>query len=174
MPLLHLILRRLSGLSYGFGIEEASRIGQAFVPGLPILPSGTERYTVIGGGSQSVKIAKGDRIQIIDREGLQPGEVVLFDSNGVGLAGYLGSNSKTNAIGLLAITQGHERSARRLQTVLQRLGCDLASAEAIKIFEDSSPSGNTVIFEAECDGVLIVAAPGEKMQAFGWMNKYSS
>ena len=153
-------------MSYGFGLEEAARIGRASVPGLPILPAGTERYTVQGGGSQSLQIAKGDRIQVIDREGLQPGEIVLFDSNGVSRAGFLGSKSSGSASGLQSIVQRQEKSAERLGKALKVSGCDLGSAEVVKIFQDASPSGNTVNFVAECDGLLVVGAPGEQMQAF--------
>ena len=42
-------------LSYDFGVEQAARIGQAYVPGLPTLPIDTERYTIRGGGSQSLQ-----------------------------------------------------------------------------------------------------------------------
>ena len=47
-------------------------------PGLPILPHGTERHPVPGGGSRAVALSKGDVISVLDREGLQPGEIVFF------------------------------------------------------------------------------------------------
>ena len=125
-------------MSYGFGLEEATRIGLTSVPGLPILPAGTERYTVQGGGSRSLQIAKGDRIQVIDREGLQPGEIVLFDANGVSRAGFLGSKSSGSASGLQSIIQRKEKSAERLGKALKVSGCDLGSAEVIHIFQDVS------------------------------------
>ena len=153
-------------MSYDFGVEQAARIGQAYVPGLPTLPIDTERYTIRGGGSQSLQIAEGDRIQVIDREGLQPGEILLFNSNGVSQAGFLGSKSGGSATGLQSIVKSQEKSAQRLDTILQRLGCDLNTAEVVHIFEEASPSGNTVNFVAECDGLLVVCAPGEQMQAF--------
>ena len=153
-------------VSYEFGVEQVARLGQAFVPGLPTLPIGTERYTIRGGGSQSLQIAEGDRIQVIDREGLQPGEVLLFNSSGISQAGFLGSKSGGSPTGLQSIVKSQEKSAKRLDTMLQKLGCDLNSAEVVHIFEEASPSGNTVNFVAECDGLLVVCAPGEQMQAF--------
>ena len=107
-------------LSYDFGVEQAARIGQAYVPGLPTLPIGTERYTIRGGGSQSLQIAEGDRIQVIDREGLQPGEILLFNSNGISQAGFLGSKSGGSATGLQSIVKSQEKSAQRLDTMLQK------------------------------------------------------
>ena len=108
-------------VSYEFGVEQVTRLGQAFVPGLPTLPAGTERYTIPGGGSQSLQIAEGDRIQVIDREGLQPGEVLLFNSNGISQAGFLGSKSGGSATGLQSIVKSQEKSAKRLDTMLQKL-----------------------------------------------------
>jgi len=47
-------------------------------PGLPILPHGVERHPVPGGGSRALPISKGDLITVVDREGLQPAELVFF------------------------------------------------------------------------------------------------
>src|SRR5215510_4742266 len=43
-------------------------------PGIPMLPAGTERYRVRGGGSVLVPVRAGDRFTVIDVEGGQPGE----------------------------------------------------------------------------------------------------
>ena len=153
-------------MSYGFGVEEASSIGQARVPGLPTLPAGTERYTIEGGGSQSLQILKGDRIQVVDLEGLQPGEIALFDSNGVSQAGFLGSKSKGSATGLQSIVNRQTKTAKNLGSILRKFGCDLNSAEVVKIFQEASPAGNSVNFVAECAGFLVVAAPGDQMRAY--------
>lgn len=37
---------------------------------MPVLPHGVERYPVPGGGSRTVSIRKGDKISVLDREGL--------------------------------------------------------------------------------------------------------
>ena len=100
-------------LAYGSGLEKAAKIGQVYVPGLPILPIGTERYSISGGGSQTVQIVKGDNIELVDREGLQPGEITFFDSNGISRASYLGVESDGSANGLQVILQSKEASAKR-------------------------------------------------------------
>jgi aminomethyltransferase len=51
-------------------------------PGLRSLPFGTERYVVKGGGSLAVRIAAGDRLKLVDIEGLQPAELVATGGDG--------------------------------------------------------------------------------------------
>ena len=47
-------------------------------PGLPILAPGTERHPVPGGGSRAVPLFAGDEVTVLNREGLQRGEMVVF------------------------------------------------------------------------------------------------
>ena len=65
--------------------------GGILSPGLPILPHGTERYPVPGGGSRAVRIERGDEISVLDREGLQPAELVFFAPDGTSDAGMIGA-----------------------------------------------------------------------------------
>ena len=73
--------------------ERPSKAGQAIIPGLPILPHGVERHVVPGGGSRGIRIDKGDEITVVDREGLQPAEMVFFAPNGLSDAGMIGAIS---------------------------------------------------------------------------------
>ena len=63
-------------------IEKPTISGSNKFPGLPLLPHGVERYVIPGAGSRGVVISKGDEITIVDRDGLQIGELVFFDSQG--------------------------------------------------------------------------------------------
>ena len=74
-------------------------------PGLPILPHGTERHPVPGGGSRALRIDKGDEISVLDFEGLQPVELVFFSPDGT-------SNAK-----LLGLTGGHEINGIQLSLI---------------------------------------------------------
>ena len=51
-------------------------------PGLRSLPPGVERYYVQGGGLSVVEVAAEDKIEIINDEGKQICEVVVFNSKG--------------------------------------------------------------------------------------------
>ena len=51
-------------------------------PGLRILPPGVERYFVKGGGLSVIEIFAEDKIDIINEEGKQICEIIVFDTNG--------------------------------------------------------------------------------------------
>ena len=70
-------------------------------PGLPALGSGVERYQVKGGGAIVIVLEAGDRLEITDVEGRQPGELMAFSSDGKGDAGALGVNATIAPKGLV-------------------------------------------------------------------------
>ena len=51
-------------------------------PGLRTLPPGVERYFVKGGGVSTIEVSPEDKIEIINDEGKQICEIVVFDSKG--------------------------------------------------------------------------------------------
>ena len=58
-------------------------------PGLNALPANTERYVVKGGGSVALTLGAGDELELVNPEGLQPGEICAFDANGRSDGGLL-------------------------------------------------------------------------------------
>lgn len=136
------------------------------VPGLPILPPGVERHPVPGGGSRAVPIYKGDAISIFDREGLQPGELVFFAPDQRSDAAMLGATGHGRPDAMIAVL-ANSPSGSRVVTALDKAGFDLARGDAIRIFCDSSRPGDVENFSAQCDGLLIIAAPGGPMSPAG-------
>ena len=51
-------------------------------PGLRALPPGVERYFVKGGGLSVIEVFPEDKIEIINDEGKQICEIIVFDSKG--------------------------------------------------------------------------------------------
>ena len=51
-------------------------------PGLRTLPPGVERYFVQGGGLSVIEISAEDKIEIINDEGRQTCELIVFNSKG--------------------------------------------------------------------------------------------
>ena len=51
-------------------------------PGLNILPPGVERYSVNGGGLTGIQIFPDDKIEIINNEGNQICEILVFNKDG--------------------------------------------------------------------------------------------
>ncbi len=132
-------------------------------PGLPILAPGVERHPVPGGGSRAVLIMAGDEISILDKEGLQPVELVFFDPDGRSDAGMIGATGGRDPDGLKAALAG-DPSGRKVLLALEQSGFDLALADAIHLFEEGSKAGDMVTFESGSDGLLIAAAVGSPMR----------
>lgn len=133
-------------------------------PGLPILPHGTERHPVPGGGSRAVPVFKGDQISVRDQQGLQTGELVFFAPDGTSTASMIGAENSGTPSGVQLVLKNGSKSGKKVLAALAVAGFDLGHAEAVKIFKDGSLAGDTEHFSASCDGLLIVAAPGGPMR----------
>jgi aminomethyltransferase len=133
------------------------------VPGLPILPHGTERHPIPGGGSRAVRIEAGDEITLLDREGLQPVELVFFAPDGSSDAGMIGLRGRQDFAGLKAALTA-DASGRAVLRALDAAGFDLGRADAARVFAQGSRAGDTVTTHAARDGLLIACAAGGPMQ----------
>ena len=71
-------------------------------PGMPALAPGEERYTVAGGGAIAVPIHSGDRVRLVDVEGMQRCEIVAADTAGAIDPAILGASGDSDASGLKA------------------------------------------------------------------------
>lgn len=131
-------------------------------PGLPVMPPGVERHIVPGGGSRAVEVCAGDRITLIDREGGQVAELVMFGPDGRSDAAMIGAEPFGSPSGILQSLQGSPSGAV-VQAALTRAGFDLMGAQATHCFGPDSPAGEVMEFTAQTDGLLIVAAPGAPM-----------
>ncbi len=132
-------------------------------PGLPTLPHGVERYPVPGGGSRAVRIEKGDEISVVDREGLQPVELVFFAPDGTSDAAMIGAVGGHDPKGLQTALSNGDASGRKVLHALNAAGFDIGRADGILSFADGSKAGDTAGFYASIDGLLIVCAAGGPM-----------
>ena len=66
-------------------------------PGLRTLPSGVERYHVKGGGLSVIEVSPEDKIDIINDEGMQICEVIVFNSKGKSDLSILNLKENANA-----------------------------------------------------------------------------
>ena len=132
-------------------------------PGLPVLPAGVERYPISGGGSRAVEIHNGDEITIVDREGLQPAELIFFAPNGLSDAAMLGTRGGRTASAIQNVL-ANSRSGQKVLAALASGGFDLARADVIRLFAEGSQAGESQTLTAANDGLLIVCALGSAMQ----------
>lgn len=132
-------------------------------PGMRTLAPGEERYTVPGGGAIAVEIRAGDRVRLVDVEGMQCCELVAVDASGAADTGVLGVRGDGDARGMKQILGGESESARAVRAGIERRGIDFAKARAITLFGGESRSGEAAEFTVSRDGLLIAAAPSAPM-----------
>ncbi len=145
-------------------LETPFERGGIIAPGLPILPQGVERHPIPGGGSRAVPVRAGDQLTILDRQGMQPGELVFFTGDGRSDAGMLGATGAGRPDGALSVLAGGSLSGAKVMKTLTAAGIRLEQGDAVRIFTQGSRAGDMESFTAACDGLLIVAAPGEAMR----------
>ena len=132
-------------------------------PNIFSLPAGTERYVVEGQGAVLIPIETGDQITIINEEGGQRCEIVASDPKGIMDAGIIGATTQGDAHGLKALLGGRDRSLRGLRMGLDARGIDLSVAQAVHLFEATTPAKTEASFRATRNGTVIIAAPSGVM-----------
>jgi len=132
-------------------------------PGLNTLPPNTERYVVRAGGITAIELFAGDEFQLVNPEGMQLGEIAVFDQHGSCDPGLIGANADGQAEGLKYILGGNDASAVKLARTLEFRDISLDSAQSINVFSPESPAGDSVSYTASEDITCIVAAPGKPM-----------
>lgn len=137
------------------------------LPGLPILPHGVERHPVPGGGSRALPIFKGDEVSVLDKDGLQPAELVFFAPDKSSDAAMLGRVGTGRAVRTIATLNNGSPSGAAVLKALKTAGFDLQTSDAISLFDDGSRAGDRETMQAECDGLLLCSAPGGPMSPDG-------
>ena len=133
-------------------------------PGLPILPDGVERHPIPAGGSRALPVFAGDEINVLDKEGLQPAELVMFTPTGDSDAGHLGRSGRGRPDRIISTLAHGGASGEKVLKALATAGFAIEKGDAVHLFEDGSRAGDNEFLVAECDGLLICAAPGGPMR----------
>ena len=144
-------------------VPSPSRRGSVLIPGLPLLPSNVERHVVPGSGSRTLSLDAGDEVTVVDSEGRQPCELVVFDTSGRSDPALIGASATGRPQGIQAILQSREPSAKRVTDALAAHGFDLGHAAAVHCFGDESRAGESVSFVATAPVTLVAGAPGGPM-----------
>ena len=128
-------------------------------PGERVLPSNVERYPIAGGGALVVDVKAGDVLMLRDVEGGQKVEVGFCDSKGRNDLAGIDARGTGPAAGFKAMVLTDEK----LCAGLMRRNIDVAQLEAMHLFGEISPAGNTADFTVGQDGTLIIAVPSPSM-----------
>ncbi len=134
-------------------------------PGLNTLPPGVERYVVRAGGITALELIAGDAIQLVNPEGMQVGEITVFDALGKSDMQFIGARTDGSAEGFKSILGGKDASAVKLERTLKFRNIVLDNAQSTRVFSRDSPAGDSMKFDVATDVTCVVAVPGEPMRA---------
>ena len=125
------------------------------------LAPGEERYTVPGGGAIAVPIHAGDRVRVVDVEGMQRCELVAADDAGNVDPAILGAQRRRRCARPEANSERRTAKARAPSAPGSSGAASiLPRARAVTLFGGESRPGDAAEFTVSRDGLLIVAAPG--------------
>jgi len=102
-------------------------------PGLRTLPPGVERYYVRGGGLSVIEVLPEDKIEIVNDEGKQTCEIIVFNSKGKSDLSILNLKENSNAnFSKKTISQDE-----KISKLFKRKNFDLDKAKSSIIFDDT-------------------------------------
>ena len=113
-------------------------------PGLNILPPGVERYVINGGGLTGVQIFPDDEIEIINNEGNQICEIVVFDSNGNSDPSILNLKSSKSENDIIKILNRDEESSKIALRQLGKRNLKIAKSKSSVLFDKDTPPGEKI------------------------------
>ena len=128
-------------------------------PGLRTLPPGVERYFVRGGGLSVVEVLPEDKLEIINDEGRQTCEVVVFNSKGKCDLSILNLKENSDA----SFSKKTILNDEKITKLFERKKFDLSKAKSSTIFDEDCQIGEKIILKSKDKCTVILAAPGEAM-----------
>ena len=144
-------------------LESFNSSRRVLMPGINALPENTERYVVKGGGSLVLLLNHGDELEVINPEGLQIGEICVFDQNGNSDMGWIGAIADGTAEGLKQVLSQDRETDRHLINALKSRNTSIDNAGSTTLFNKNSPAGDSVSYTANESLCCLIAAPGRPM-----------
>ena len=132
-------------------------------PGLNVLPPGVERYVVNGGGLTGIQLLPDDEIEIINNEGNQLCEIVVFDINGKSELALLNLKETKNSEAIKKILIKNNENSKIANLQLKKRNLNIQKSESSIIFDKNSISGELVKLRSKDKCYCIFAAPGDDM-----------
>jgi aminomethyltransferase len=110
-------------------------------PGLRVLPPGVERYFVLGGGLSIIEVLAEDKIEIINDEGKQTCEIIVFNSKGKCDLSILNLKENGNSnFSKKAISQDE-----KISKLFKRKNIDINKAKSSIIFDQDCLAGEKIL-----------------------------
>jgi aminomethyltransferase len=138
------------------------------ISGTPSLPRGLlpedpflETYLVRPGGATVFGLAPDERVTVIDRDGGQVAELTVLAADGRDDANALGASADGPATVVRDALR--QRDGSLLWSELAARGLDPTEAQAVRLFDESSPPGTSQAFRTDRDVTVVVAAPAGRI-----------
>ena len=128
-------------------------------PGLRTLPPGVEKYFVRGGGLSVIEVLPEDKIDIINEEGKQICEIIVFNSEGKSDLSILNLKENANADFSKKTISRDEKISR----LLKKKNFDLNNAKSSIIFNNDCMMGEKITLTSKDKCVVMIAAPSDAM-----------
>ncbi len=114
-------------------------------PGLNILPPGVERYVVGGGGINVFQIFPEDKLEIINDEGKQTCEIIVFNSKGKSDLSILNLKENSNGNYLKEAINNDEK----ILNLFKKKNLELNKSKSSIIFNKDCPMGEKIILKSK-------------------------
>ncbi len=128
-------------------------------PGLRTLPPGVERYYVKGGGLSVIEVLPEDKIEIINDEGKQTCEIIVFNSKGKSDLSILNLKENSNA----NFSKKTISRDEKISKLFKRKKFDLDKAKSSIIFDEDCVMGEKITLQSKDKCTVMLAAPGKAM-----------
>ena len=128
-------------------------------PGLRTLPPGVERYYVNGGGLSVIEVSPEDKIEIINDEGKQTCEIIVFNSKGKSDLSILNLKENSNA----NFSKKTISRDEKISKLLKRKKLNLDKVKSSIIFDKDCVMGEKITLQSKDKCIVMLAAPGEAM-----------
>ena len=128
-------------------------------PGLRTLPPGVERYYVKGGGLSVIEVNPEDKIEIINDEGKQVCEIIVFNMNGKPDLSILGLKENANGdFSKRTITKDE-----KISKIFQKKNLELNKAKSSILFNEDCLMEEKITLSSKDKCFVLIAAPGDPL-----------
>ena len=141
-------------------LETSSNIKE---PGLNVLPPGVERYVVEGGGITGIQIFPDDEIEIINNEGNQICEILVFNKDGKSELSILNLKENKASSEIKKILLRKDESSQIAVHQLRKRNLDVAKVKCSIVFDKNTIWSEKIKLNSKDRCYCIFAAPGQEM-----------
>ncbi len=132
-------------------------------PGLNLLPPGVERYIVEGGGITAVQIFPDDNIEIINNEGGQICEILVFNKEGKTEPAILNLKESRSSSEIKKILLRKDESSQVAAYQLKKRNLKIEKAKCSIVFDKYTNSGEKIKLNSKDSCYCIFVASGPEM-----------